>query len=403
MRDGPAGPTFIPLSVPLIQGNEWRYVKECLDSGWVSSVGSYVTRFENELAAFVGAPHAIACVNGTAALQVALRLTGVEAGEEVIVPTVTFIATVNAVRYVGAAPVFMDCDRYYNLDVEKTLDFLDNCVAFRDGHAWNRKTKRRIAAVMAVHVFGNAADLAPLLAACRKLNIPLVEDAAESLGTYYTAGPLKGKHTGAVGDIGCFSFNGNKIVTCGGGGMIVTADPALADRARYLTTQAKDDSVYFVHHEVGYNYRLTNLQAAVGVAQLEQIRNFIASKKRNFLLYQAGIASAPGLCLGDPPPYADCNMWLYCLQIRKDLYGADRNAVMAHLADRGVQSRPMWYLNHLQRPYEACETYRIERARALYDCTLNLPSSSNLSEADIERIVGYLTKSIPRASRKPRV
>jgi dTDP-4-amino-4,6-dideoxygalactose transaminase len=286
----------------------------------------------------------------------------------------------------------MDCDRYYNIDVEKTLDFLDKCVVVRDGFPWNKTSKRRIAALMAVHVFGNAVDLPPLMAACRKLNIPLVEDACESLGTYYTAGSLAGKHTGAVGDIGCFSFNGNKIVTCGGGGMIVTSDAALASRARYLTTQAKDDDVRFVHHEVGYNYRLTNLQAAVGVAQLEQIQNFISTKKRNFLLYRVGLADTPGLSLGDPPPYANCNMWLYCLQIQQEHYGADRDAVMAHLADGGVQTRPVWYLNHMQRPYAACESYHIERACSLYECTLNLPSSSNLSHIDIERILGYLTK-----------
>src|ERR1035438_5760797 len=393
MANDPGSLPFIPLSVPVIQGNEWRYVKECLDTGWVSSVGSYVNRFEEDLAAFVGAPHAIACVNGTAALQIALQLAGVVAGEEVIAPTVTFIATINAVRYAGADPVFMDCDRYYNLDIEKVLDFLKRCTVFRDGHTWNKRTNRRIAALMPVHVFGNAVDLPPLLEVCRKLNIRVVEDAAESLGTYYTQGPLAGKHTGTVGDVGCFSFNGNKIVTCGGGGMIVTADAALAERARYLTTQAKDDAVRFVHHEVGYNYRLTNMQAALGVAQLEQVRKFIASKKRNFLLYRAGISGVPGLSLAESPPYADCNLWLYCLQIRKEDYGADREALMAYLEKMGVQSRPIWHLNHLQKPYARCESYHIEAAYTLYDRTLNLPSSSNLTEDDIERIVGYLVRS----------
>lgn len=220
MSDKPV--SFIPLSVPTIQGNEWAYVKECLDTGWVSSAGKFVDRFEADVARLTGAKHAVACVNGTAALHIALQLAGVQPGDEVIVPTVTFIATVNAVRYAQATPVFMDCDDFYNLDAEKTCEFIRQETA----------KGRRIAALMPVHVFGNAAWLEELLPLCRERNIKVIEDAAESIGTVYTAGVMKGRHTGTVAELGCLSFNGNKIITTGGGGMILTDDGALAERAK---------------------------------------------------------------------------------------------------------------------------------------------------------------------------
>ena len=209
---------MIPLSVPCIRGHEWDYVKECLDTEWVSSAGSYVERFENDFRSITGAAHAVACVNGTAALQVALRLVGLQPGDEVIVPTVTFIATVNAVKYLGGEPVFMDCDEYYNIDVAKTVEFLEEETESRHGSTFSRSTGRRIAAIVPVHVFGNAARLQDLVAVCEERNIKMVEDAAESLGTFYSTPGLDGRHTGTVGDIGCFSFNGNKVVTTGGGG-----------------------------------------------------------------------------------------------------------------------------------------------------------------------------------------
>jgi dTDP-4-amino-4,6-dideoxygalactose transaminase len=296
----------ISLSVPNLHGNEWRYVKECLDSGWVSSAGPFVDRFEREFAAYTGASHAVACVNGTAALQTALRVAGVDAGQEVIVPTLTFIATVNAVHYLGAHPIFMDSDEYYNIDVEKAVDFLERNTDRQDGFCVNTRTGRRITAVVPVHVFGNAARLEPLIHACRARNIVIVEDAAESLGTRYTQGDLTGHHTGTIGDLGCFSFNGNKIITTGGGGMIITDNAEYAQRARYLTTQAKDDELRYIHGEVGYNFRLTNIQAALGVAQLELLPGFLEAKRRNFELYRdyrhRGIASRGGPALRQQQP-----------------------------------------------------------------------------------------------------
>ncbi|MCK4815244.1 aminotransferase class I/II-fold pyridoxal phosphate-dependent enzyme, partial [bacterium] len=256
---------LIPISVPTIQGNEWKYIKECLDTGWVSSAGKYVDKFEEEICRFTGTKYAVACVNGTAALHVSLRLVGVQPTDEVIVPTLTFISPVNAVRYLNAEPIFMDADDYYNIDAQKTIRFIKDESEFKNGFSYNKKTGKRISAIIPVHVFGNAVNLEELTAICTERNIKVIEDATESLGTIYTKGRFTGKHTGTTGDIGCFSFNGNKIITTGGGGMIVTNNEEYAKRARYLTTQAKDDQVRYVHNEIGYNYRLTNIQAALGV------------------------------------------------------------------------------------------------------------------------------------------
>ena len=317
-------------------------------------------------------------------------VAGVEAGDEVIVPTVTFIAPVNAVRYLGAEPVFMDCDSYYNLDPEKTLDFLRRETVFKSGATFNKSSGRRIAALLPVHVFGNAVDLSELAAECRERGIRLIEDASESLGTRYTHEYSRGRHTGTIGDIGCFSFNGNKIITTGGGGMIVTDDGHLAARARYLTTQAKDDPVRYVHNEVGYNFRLTNLQAALGVAQLEQLERFLALKQTHYRALKKEIDAIPGLRLAEPPSYATCNFWLYALQIHKDVYGKDREELMACMAEQGIETRPVWHLNHLQKPYCRCQAYKIENALKLLECTLNIPSSVGLTDSQIARVVESL-------------
>jgi perosamine synthetase len=381
---------MIPLSVPCMGGNEWKYVKECLDTEWVSTAGKYVDQFETDFRDYVGASHAVACVNGTAALQVALRIVGVLPREEVIVPTLTFIATVNAVKYMGGEPVFMDCDAYYNIDLEKTVDFLERHTEMRNGNTYNRLTGRRIAAIIPVHVFGNAARLHEFVAICHDRNIRIVEDATESLGTFYAAPGREKQHSGTVGDIGCFSFNGNKIITAGGGGMIVTDVRDFAEKAKYLTTQAKDDEVRYVHNEVGYNFRLTNVQAAIGVAQLELLPKFLESKRKNYLAYKLEIDGIDGLMLADSPPYARNNHWMYPLQIDKNVYGKDREELMDSLKRRGIQTRPVWYLNHLQAPYRDCQHYRIEKAYRMLEITLNIPCSVNLKGSDMAQVIDGL-------------
>jgi perosamine synthetase len=383
---------MIPLSIPSITGNEWRYVKECLDTGWVSTAGPFVERFEEACRTFTGARFAVACMNGTSALHVALRLVGVSFGDEVIVPTITFIAPINAVRYLGAEPVFVDCDEYYNIDPDGVLDFLQNGTCRVDGRLVNKVSGRRVAAVVAVHVFGNAARLAPLLEMCREQGIPLVEDASESLGTVYERGECAGRHTGTVGDIGCFSFNGNKIITTGGGGAIVTDDEAMARRAKYLTTQAKDDEVRFVHGDVGYNYRMTNLQAALGVAQFEELPAFLEAKRRIYRRYSEDLSGCPGLRVADVPEYASNNCWLTAVQIDASVYGLDREQVMSGLAAAGIQTRPLWLPNHLQQAYRQCEAHRLHRAGGLFANTLTIPSSVGLTDAERHEVVARLLR-----------
>ena len=381
---------FIPLSVPSIRGNEWKYIKECLDTEWVSSVGKYVEKFENDICRFTGAKYAVACVNGTAALQLALQIVGVSPGDEVIVPTVTFIASVNVVRYLNAGPIFMDCDEYYNIDVEKTLQFINEETHFKDGVTFNKKTEKRISAIIPVHIFGNADNLEKLIPICKERNIEIVEDATESLGAYYSKGTLKNRYTGTISDIGCYSFNGNKIITTGGGGMIVTNNAEYAEKARYLTTQAKDDPIRYIHNEIGYNFRLTNVQSAMGVAQLERLPEYIEIKKRNYWIYKKKIDKIPGLHLAETPEYAVSNYWFYCLQIDKEIYGKDKEQLMEYLSENKIRTRPIWYLNHLQRPYKDCQNYKIEKAYEMSDRTLNIPCSVNLTTDEIERVLMLL-------------
>lgn len=381
---------MIPLSVPSLKGNELKYVRECLDTEWVSSAGTYVERFESDLASFVHAPHAVACVNGTAALHVALVILGVRPGEEVLVPTLTFIATINAVRYVGAEPVFMDSDDFYNVDVDKIMEFLAKETEFRNGNTYNRTTGKRIAAIVPVHVFGNAVMLHRLIDTCHGRNIRILEDATESLGTYYLNPELQGRYTGTVGDIGCFSFNGNKIITTGGGGMLVTSRAEYAEKARYLTTQAKDDEVRYIHNEIGFNFRLTNIQAAIGVAQLECLQDFLDVKRRIYAAYKDKVCSIEGISVADVPAYAKNNHWMVALQINISRYGKSCEELMGLLKEHGIQTRPVWYLNHLQVPYRTCQSYRIEKAITLHEKTLCVPCSVNLTEGDIDRVISNL-------------
>ncbi len=380
----------IPLSVPSFKDNEWKYVKECLDTEWASSAGKYVDLFEKKIAEYTDAKYAVACVNGTSALQVSLRLAGVELGDEVIVPTLTFIAPVNAVAYNGASPVFMDTDDYYNMDAEKVIEFINGETVFKNESTYNKTTNKKISAIIPVHVWGNAVWLDKLVSLCEERNIAVVEDASESLGSFYKEGNYKGRHTGTNGILGCLSFNGNKIITTGGGGMILTDDEELAEKARYLTTQAKDDPVRYVHHEIGYNFRLTNIQAAVGVAQLEQLPKFLERKQEITRQYRIALDEIDGLTLANVPDYADNNHWMNLLQIDSKIYCKDRELLMKRLEENGIQSRPIWRLNHIQKPYQNCQNYRIEEANNLVENSLCLPSSSNLIDQKIDKVINHL-------------
>ncbi len=383
---------IIPLSVPSIKGNEWKYVKECLDTEWVSSAGKFVDLFEKKMAQYTGARFAVATMNGTAALHISLIIAGVKADDEVIVPSLTFIAPVNVVKYVNANPVFMDADKYFNIDAKKTMAFIENETIYKNGFTYNKKTGQKISAIIPVHVFGNAVWLDELVEICNQRNINIIEDATESLGTRYTKGDYAGKYTGTVGNLGCISFNGNKIITTGGGGMILTDNEEYAKKARYLTTQAKDDEIRYVHNAIGYNHRMTNVLAAIGVAQLERLDEYITIKKNNYEKYKNAINKINGLALANVPEYADNNYWMYGLQIDDNNYPLDRESLMKKMSENKIQTRPVWKPNHLQKPYAECQSYKMENTLKLVEKTLNIPSSVNITDDEIRCVIENLGK-----------
>jgi len=381
---------MIPLSEPTFNGKEWEYIKECLDTGWVSSAGKYVDLFESEISRYTNSKYAIACVNGTSALHTCLILSNVNPGDEVIVPTLTFIAPVNAINYVGAQPIFMDVDDYYNIDSKKTIEFINNETFFKNGITLNKKTGNKISAIIPVHVWGNAVYLDELVKLCGDRNINVLEDASEGLGTTYNHGKYKGKHVGTIGQFGCLSFNGNKIITTGGGGMILTNNKLLALKARYITTQAKDNSTKYIHNNIGYNYRLTNIQAALGVAQTEQLNTFLKIKMNNYNYYCREVDKIKGLSIAKTPDFSNNNHWINILKIDNNSYRLKLNDLMIKLEKNGIQTRPVWYLNHLQIPYKKYQYYKIDKAEYLVKNSLCLPSSTSLKNSDIEKIVKVL-------------
>lgn len=378
---------MIPLSIPNISGREWKYLKECLDTNWVSSSGSFVKEFEVAVSNYVRAKYAVSCINGTSGLFVSLKLSGVGANDEVIVPTITFIAPVNTVRYLGAEPIFMDCDEHMNLDGEKVRDFCKRECTYTKKGLKNKKSNRLIKAILPVHVFGNPCNMELIMEIAKRYDLKVIEDATESMGSFYTQGAYKDKFTGTVGDFGVYSFNGNKIITTGGGGMIIVKNKALAERAKYLTEQAKDNALRHIHNNVGYNFRLTNLQAAVGLAQLEKIENFIAVKKRNYETYQKGLQGLSGLKILGPPQGTRPNYWFYSLLVEKN-----REDLMRHLLKEGIQTRPVWRLNHLQMPYRKNWAFKIEMAIWFSKTVLNIPCSSNLSQREVSRVLAEIKK-----------
>jgi perosamine synthetase len=377
---------FIPLSVPEIGGNEWRYIKECLDTGWVSSVGSFVDRFERELASKVGTRHAVACSSGTAALHVALILAGVKPDDEVLVSDLTFIAPANAVRYVGAWPVFIDAEpEYWQMDPQKVEDFLTrHCRSVR-GELRNKKSGRRVKAVMPVHVLGHPVDLDPIIERSRRHGLAVVEDATECLGARY-----KGRPVGSAGDVSCFSFNGNKVITTGGGGMVVTDNAEWAKRARYLTTQAKDDPIEFVHGEIGYNYRLTNIQAAMGCAQLELLDEYVARKRRTAAAYARSLADVPGMTPMRQAPWAESIWWMYTVLVDRRRYGLDSRALLRRLEEAGIQARPLWQPMHRSPAHRGLESGSFPVAERLNRDGLSLPCSVGLTRHEQARVTDVI-------------
>ena len=367
-----AGPA--PLSEPSFAGNEWLYLKECLDSTFVSSVGKFVDRFEIDLAKFTGAKYAVAVVNGTAALHIALKIAGVKAGDEVLVPALTFIATTNAVAYCNASPHFVDSDLVtLGVDSVKLRNYLLSHTEQRSNQCINRATGQVIRALVPMHTFGHPVDMDGLLAIAHDFNIVLVEDAAESLGSYY-----HGQHTGTFGLMGTLSFNGNKTITTGGGGAILTNDAKLACYAKHLTTTAKLPHAWeFRHDEIGYNYRLPNLNAALGCAQLEQLPVKLSAKKALFAHYQIAFEQVVGVKLMPEPEKCQSNYWLQTLLL--DVGNEDqRDAILKVTNDAGFMTRPAWTLMDELTPFKGCPRMDLTMAKSLVQRLINIPSSSHL-------------------------
>jgi perosamine synthetase len=364
----------VALHEPGFHGNEWTYVKECLDSTFVSSVGKFVDRFELDLARFTGAGYAVAVVNGTAALHIALKLAGVQDGDEVLLPALTFVATPNAVAYCNATPHFVDSEEAtLGVDATKLRAYLRANTEQRDGHCVNRVTGKVIRALVPMHAFGHPVDIDGMLAIASDFHIALVEDAAESLGSYYD-----GRHTGTFGLMGTLSFNGNKTITTGGGGAILTNDAALARRAKHITTTAKMPHAWeFRHDEVGYNYRLPNLNAALGCAQLEQLPGKLAAKKELFARYQAAFAKVDGVRLVAEPARCTSNYWLQTLLLDAD-HADLRDALLKVTNEGGQMTRPAWTLMHELAPYKNCPRMGLETAQSLARRLINIPSSPGL-------------------------
>lgn len=385
---------MIPLAEPCLSGKEEEYVRDCITSGWVSSVGSYVDRFESMAAEATGTTHAIATSSGTAALHLALVVAGVKPDEEVLVSDLTFIAPVNAIHYVGAKPVLVDAEaRHWQMDTDCVAEFLSNDCTFEQGIVTNRRTGRRVSAILPVHVLGHPVEMAPLIDLAERFDLTVIEDATESLGAAYD-----GKALGGIGRLGCLSFNGNKLLTTGSGGMIVTNDRDLAERARYLSTQAKDDPILYVHHEVGYNYRLSNVNAAIGVAQMEQLDSFVARKRAIAERYEEGLAGVPGVTSLAANQRAACSWWLNTILIDPERYGCTNMELLQAVADEAIQTRPLWRPVHLNKPYRDVEVLGSGTAEHIFERALSLPSSVQLSEADQDRVIAAIRRYADRQS-----
>ncbi|RGX93542.1 LegC family aminotransferase [Roseburia sp. OF03-24] len=384
---------FIPLSIPNFEGNEQKYVNDAVAQGWVSTGGAYITKLEESLEQYLGVPQVAACQSGTAALHLALVECGVMPGDMVIVPTLTFIAAVNPVRYQFAEPVFMDCDDSLCMDPVKLKKFCDTECELQDDKCIHKASGKQVKAVVVVHVFGNLADMESIMEIAEQYHLKVIEDATEALGTHYTQGKYNGKYAGTIGDFGAYSFNGNKIITTGGGGAVTGRNAAEVEHIRYLSTQAKDDVHYYIHHEIGYNYRMTNVQAAIGVAQLEELDEFIKRKNNNYNLYKELLADFQWGRLLTFREGTRSNCWFYALELFNIKSQDGLHRIISELQEKGVQTRAIWGLIHQQRPYQMSEAFEVEKAEKFSQCIINLPCSTQITAEEIE-YVAALVKEI---------
>ena len=359
-------------------GNVWKYVKDCLDTGWVSSVGAYVDQFEKMSAEFAGTKYAVATSSGTTALHICLVMLGVDENDYVITPNITFIATCNSIRYTGAHPILIDTDENtWQMDLGLLEEFLTNETEQRNGVCHYKKDGKRIPVIMPVHVLGNMCDMDRLMALAKQHNLTVVEDSTEALGSYY-----KGKHAGSFGLMGTFSYNGNKIITTGGGGMIVTDDEALAKKAKHLTTQAKSDPFEYIHDEIGYNYRLVNVAAAMGVSQMEQLPDFIRRKKEIIAFYKDGLKGVGDISFQEVKEDVNPNWWLPTIKTSR------QRDVLKILNNHKMQSRPFWVpMNQLRMFTEEIYFNKTDRSDFVYRHCLSIPCSTNITDEEMSGVV----------------
>ncbi|MEG4804215.1 DegT/DnrJ/EryC1/StrS family aminotransferase [Microcoleus sp. ARI1-B5] len=368
----------ILLSTPHMGELEQKFVREAFDTNWIAPVGPHVDAFEREFCDVVGSSHAAALSSGTAALHLALQLIGVGAGDEVFCSTLTFIATASPITYLGAKPVFIDSDRTsWNMNPDLLREALDK----------RAKLGKLPKAVAIVHLYGQSADIDPILEACNTYEIPLIEDAAESLGATY-----KKRSPGTFGKIGIFSFNGNKIITTSGGGMLVSDDPKLVEKARFLATQARDPAPHYQHTEIGYNYRLSNVLAGIGIGQLRVLEDRVQARRHNFEVYKQALGNLPGIEFMPEADFGRATRWLTCLTINPAAFGADREQVRLALANEKIEARPVWKPLHLQPVFSECECIGGAVAEELFERGLCLPSGSNLTEEDLERVTSAIAE-----------
>ncbi|THH34557.1 LegC family aminotransferase [Neolewinella litorea] len=369
---------MIPLSIPHLAGNEWNYVKECLDTGWVSTAGAYVGKFENAIAEFTGSLYAISCMNGTAGLHTAMNLLGIGSGDYVIAPNLTFVATLNAISYTKAEPLLLDIDpEDWQMDLDLLQRFLEVDTYLRDTACYLKKDDRRIAAIMPVHVLGNMCDMDRLAALADRYHLPVIEDSTEALGSTF-----RGRHAGTFGIFGTSSFNGNKIITTGGGGMILTQDEKLAAHAKHLTTTAKTDPMDYFHDEVGYNYRLVNVLAAIGLAQMEQLPGLIERKKHMDAFYRKRLDGVGDISFQRVTEGVDPNCWLFTFRTRR------MRELLNYLNKRGVQSRPFWTPMNQLPMYRSLPYYtQSDHAAQVHATAISIPSSSGLTDGQLQEVV----------------
>lgn len=376
---------WIYLSVPNFRGNEKTYVDEAVETEWVSTGGSFISQFEAQMARRLGVPQACACQSGTAGLHLCLRHFGVGADDIVLVPTLTFIAAINAVMYQAATPVFFDCDEHMCINTAQIEEYLAHECRVEEGRTVEISSGKTVKAVIPVHVFGDHCDMDRLMELAEAYHLYVIEDATESLGSVFSRGRYAGLPTGTAGHAGVLSFNGNKIITTGGGGMVVSRDALAVEHMRYLSQQAKNDTLYFVHEEYGYNYRMTNLQAALGLAQLEQLDGFLEAKRRNYERYCEKLADCRYGAILPFGSGAASNHWFYSFALNAP-DAAKRDRLIHYMTGRNIQVRPVWKLNHTQTPFRQFRAMDCGTAQRFYDSVVNIPCSTNLTAEQLDRV-----------------